>query len=95
MLKEIHHATLPEQGWPWAWDDSNITDHAYAYERGNLMVSMLLATDGMAMTKAWVPWTPGRYPKMAAEDGKLCRFPNMSARRALADGKRSGFMLLG
>jgi hypothetical protein len=27
-------ATRPEQGWPWPWDDSSITDYAYAFVKG-------------------------------------------------------------
>src|SRR5258708_6288653 len=27
-------ATLPEQGWPWPWDDSRTTDYAYAFDGG-------------------------------------------------------------
>lgn len=27
-------ATLPEQGWPWPWEDSKTTDYAYAFVDG-------------------------------------------------------------
>jgi hypothetical protein len=31
--------TLPEQGWPWPWEDSCTSDHAYAYDGGKVWVS--------------------------------------------------------
>ncbi len=27
-------ATLPDQGWPWPWEDSHTTDYAYAFVDG-------------------------------------------------------------
>ena len=31
--------TLPEQGWPWPWNDSRITDYAYAFDEGGVYYS--------------------------------------------------------
>lgn len=28
--------TLPEEGWPWPWDDSNTTDYSYAFDEGKV-----------------------------------------------------------
>ena len=30
--------TLPADGWPWPWDDSNTTDYAYAFDDGKSLV---------------------------------------------------------
>ena len=35
--------TLPKQGWPWPWEDSNTTDCAYAFHEGK---AIKLKTDG-------------------------------------------------
>jgi hypothetical protein len=32
--------TLPAQGWPWPWNDSHLTDHAYAFDKGVVYVTM-------------------------------------------------------
>lgn len=34
LLSINDDATLPEQGWPWPWDDSSTTDYAYAFVDG-------------------------------------------------------------
>lgn len=31
--------TLPENGWPWPWEDSRTTDFAYIFENGKVMGS--------------------------------------------------------
>jgi len=31
--------TMPEEGWPWPWEDSRTTDFAYIFENGKVMAS--------------------------------------------------------
>jgi hypothetical protein len=31
LFKEREDVTLPEEGWPWPWDDSGTTDYAYVF----------------------------------------------------------------
>lgn len=38
ILKDRHDATLPEQGWPWPWNDSKTTDYAYAFKDGKVQI---------------------------------------------------------
>ena len=45
-------ATKPEQGWPWPWDDSGLTDYAYAFEDGKVT--------------AWKDSPPKGWPDMKA-----------------------------
>ena len=35
-LAKRYDATLPEQGWPWPWDDSGTTDCAYCFDGGTI-----------------------------------------------------------
>lgn len=35
-LMERPDGILPEDGWPWAWDDSYITDYVYSWRHGAL-----------------------------------------------------------
>jgi len=34
ILREVRHATTPDQGWPWPWENSQTTDYAYAFDVG-------------------------------------------------------------
>lgn len=76
-------STLPEDGWPWPWNDSRTTDYAYAF-------------DGEALHVACF----GRWFDPSAEDdgdedlGEKAEFPDMSARKNVAKGSRSGLIVI-
>lgn len=36
VLAATDSATLPEQGWPWPWEDSGTTDWGYAFDCGSV-----------------------------------------------------------
>jgi hypothetical protein len=36
FLAKQEDTTLPEQGWPWPWDNSCTTDYAYAFDDGKV-----------------------------------------------------------
>lgn len=84
---ERDDSTLPEQGWPWPWDDSRTTDYAYALDDGAIWSS--------CFGGEWFRVDPAAdeygYP-----EGDDCGrtptavFPDMAARRAMARGARSG-----
>lgn len=80
-------ATRPEQGWPWPWDSSHTTDFAYALDAGRVLASSF-----------GHPWQPAGDYDSDRDDGAgemaPDAFPNMSARRVLALGKRSGLIYL-
>lgn len=79
--------TLPEQGWPWPWDDSNTTDYAYAYDVGCVWAS-----------RFGRPWFRVVDGEPRDEDGepigesRTAEFPDMSERRNVTFGKRSGLV---
>lgn len=82
LLAGRHDATLPADGWPWPWDDSRTTDYSYAW-------------DGAV----WISCFGHRWSKDAAmageaEGGKE-DFPDMSSRKRVALGGRSGLLVLG
>jgi hypothetical protein len=35
-LSGRNDSTLPDQGWPWPWDDSELTDYAIAWDSGTV-----------------------------------------------------------
>lgn len=39
FFKERKDVTLPDEGWPWPWDDSQLTDYSYSFENGKVMAS--------------------------------------------------------
>lgn len=78
------HATLPEQGWPWPWDDSGLTDYAYAFDGGRVWAS--------SFGGAWFDPTQPE-PEGAEED--VAVFPNMAARKRVTLGRRSGAIFIG
>src|SRR5690606_34786995 len=36
LLEPRTDATYPEQGWPWPWNDSALTDYAYVFHNGKV-----------------------------------------------------------
>ncbi len=79
-LRCRNDATTPDQGWPWPWEDSNLTDYAYAYDLGQVFV-----------TRFGHGW--GVFPSPAEEETKLS-FPNMKDRQNVALDRRSGVLFL-
>lgn len=70
FLSRRDDATLPEQGWPWPWDDSNTTDYAYAFDAGQVWghaYSWFVLSDGEPDDDE-VPigvGSPSTFPNMA------------------------------
>lgn len=77
-------ATLPAQGWPWPWDNSQTTDYSYAFDAG-----VVWATN---YGHGW--WKATEEPPDDPPDDKVT-FPDMTARQAVTLGKRSGVMVIG
>jgi hypothetical protein len=86
MLDAIDHATKPEQGWPWPWDDSGTTDYAYAFDGDMVWASGF----GGA-------WFDASKPQPQDEDdrSKVANFPDMKDRANVTMGKRSGLLVFG
>ncbi len=80
-------ATRPEQGWPWSWTTSHMTDYAYAFDQGQV----------------WMSFFGSEWQEPVHSDDELddCQdldgnaFPNMSARRnyVLPNNPRSGALI--
>lgn len=83
-------ATRPEQGWPWPWESSWLTDCSYWFDEGKVWDKQ---------DKRYVPCaTP--LEGLRDEDGDFkgegfdpIRFPDMTARKNVTLGARSGIML--
>lgn len=75
--------TTPDMGWPWPWDDSNTTDYAYAFDADRVWACGF----GSGWFRPFVDDEP--------EDSGHQEFPNMTERKAVTYGKRSGVMIFG
>lgn len=81
-------ATKPEDGWSWPWKDSSTTDYAYAFDGGKVYAS--------SFGHAWFdPLDPPTDEDGDLAGEKSAVFPDMSARKAVTFGKRSGVLILG
>ena len=74
--------TKPEQGWPWPWNDSQMTDYAYAFDQGKVH----------AFNSGW--FDPLLEEPEEKEDC-IGVFPDMKDRQNVTMGKRSGLITFG
>ena len=87
FFKDRDDKTLPEMGWPWPWNTSAITDFAYVLIEGEGVVFSSFGGE---------PYYGNRFD----EAGDFLRahvalaLPDMSARKAVAGGSRSGMIVL-
>lgn len=76
----------PADGWPWPWNDSGTTDYAYAFDGG----------------KVWGTFSDFWWPANEEPDSEDSRpkgasyvsFPDMSQRKKVTMGKRSGLIVI-
>lgn len=89
QFADCDHATLPEQGWPWPWEDSQTTDFAYAFDGDRVFAS--------CFGHAWFDPTKSDEDDDAERDdsGPKVPFPNMKERQNVTMGKRSGLLIIG
>jgi|SRR6185295_8554962 len=92
-------ATLPEQGWPWPWEDSGTTDCAYAFDGGKVYVTWFgHGWDSFAEYEA----KRKREQEAEEKDEELpeeperpkVEFPNMKDRQNVTYGHRSGALFM-
>jgi hypothetical protein len=76
--------TLPEHGWPWPWETSHTTDYAYAFDDGKVWAC--------PFGSGWFVASEGR-PEEDLKSG--ADFPDMSDKKEVTFGKRSGLIVLG
>ena len=75
FLDSRDDATLPNDGWPWPWEDSGTTDYAYTLSGDKVLAS--------CFGSAWFdPKNPPKEPKGHAT------LPNMADRQNIQWGKK-------
>lgn len=88
FIKDRNDATLPEQGWPWPWDDSGLTDCHYWFFDGRCWEGR---RERDKFGEVYVPcdelydkWLTGR---------ERVEFPNMKDKQNVTLGNRSGVII--
>jgi hypothetical protein len=86
FLNERQDGSIPERdGWPWPWDDSQLTDYSYTFADGRAWVSCFGTN--------WKKWTR-RYVDRDEENAPKIIFPNMKKFQKVTLGKRSGVLII-
>jgi hypothetical protein len=93
FLKEREDKSLPEDGWPWPWDDSNTTDFAYAFD-GEKVYGSCFGSVWFDPTKEALDENDERIP--ADNPPRTPSFPSMKdGKRRPIFGKHSGVIVIG
>lgn len=93
FLGERSDATLPKQGWPWPWDDSRTTDYAYAFD-GDAVWSSAFGHEWFRVDPA-AEYFGEPTDESERDIPKNVVFPNMTERKAVTYGPRSGLIVFG
>lgn len=83
IIEETSHGTPPAFGWPWPWNDSGTSDYAYAYADGVVWASCF-GSDWFVAT---------HEPEDIEDWPETATFPDMSARKNVTLGSRSGMFV--
>lgn len=82
--------TLPDMGWPWPWDDSATSDCSYWFFGGQVFDEhdkryTPCSEDIPGEDDEWDKWLESKEP---------IQFPNMSGKKKVTLGKRSGLIVV-
>ena len=83
FLSKRKDTTYPKYGWPWPWEDSNITDYAYIYDNGKVMASHFGS----------ILFNPLKQEPNNPKGIKI-DFPNMEKIQNVNWGERSGLIII-
>jgi hypothetical protein len=87
FLHNRDDATLPEQGWPWPWEDSRTTDYAHAFD-GDAIWSSCFGHE-------WFRVDPDKDGYGELDDApQNAVFPDMTGRQNVTYGPRSGVLVV-
>lgn len=92
FLASRDDATLPEQGWPWPWNDSGTTDCSYWFFDGKVWEAVGYPLDRY-IVRGMMPEDEDEQEAFIAK-GEVVEFPDMSARKNVTLGPRSGVILI-
>lgn len=91
MLAGREDATTIDQGWPWPWNDSGTTDYSY-YFRNNQILWAGNRFAKFPMDSSFMANYATREDLYEENDGI---FPDMSSKKNITFGPRSGILSIG
>jgi hypothetical protein len=95
FLASRDDATLPAQGWPWPWNDSGLTDCSYWFFDGQCWEAHgSFPDDRYVPAKAVLPEDEDEQEAFIKKHERI-EFPDMSARKNVTLGPRSGVIVMG
>lgn len=88
-------ATTPDMGWPWPWNDSQLTDYAYALDDG-IIYGAYFGRSWFKLDPMADSWGEDVENTMFGEE-KTCVFPQMRDDNSppATLGPRSGLIIIG
>lgn len=92
FLASRDDATLPEQGWPWPWNDSGTTDCSYWFFDGKVWEAVGYPHERY-VERGTMPEGEDEQETHIA-NGELVEFPDMSERKNVTLGERSGLIVM-
>jgi hypothetical protein len=98
FLAASSSGTTPDQGWPWPWDDSSISDCSYWFFDGKTHDARRLGGQEEWLVPCSVDLPDDedekQYEAIKAQSTPITAWPNMSSKAAVTMGKRSGLIVL-
>lgn len=91
FLKKRDDATFPDQGWPWPWDDSSTSDCSYWFFDGQCWDAAGYPSEYFYSCREDQPLEEG---ELVTAGHERVEFPNMSARKNVTLGPRSGVIVM-
>ncbi len=83
FLFDRDDVTRPEDGWPWPWKNSYLTDFAYTFDGERVLCSCFGS-----------PWQVAMEFEDAEDESHQVEFPDMTGVKSIAWGKRSGLIVV-
>ena len=87
FFSSLEDVSLPKDGWPWPWEDSNTSDYAYSFDNGKVYACPFGRGWHVATFKPSDAWYERR-------EHSSTEFPNMKDRMKVSFGKRSGLIVV-
>ena len=97
FLAASSSGTTPDQGWPWPWDDSSISDCSYWFFDGKTHDARRLGGQEEWLVPCSVDLSEDDdelYEGIKQQSVALVAWPDMSSKKSVTLGSRSGLIVL-
>lgn len=84
----------PEDGWPWPWENSRLTDYTYAFNDGKVVVSHFGSKWFDPLKEEPEEGKEWDYKIDPTKDESRVEFPDMTKAQKVTFGDRSGLIVM-